>query len=167
MMGEIARFKEFRLRDAEPKDTPAIVDLCRAAGSFSESECVSAGNDIDDYQQHYRQRDGVLLWETEPHNQLAGFAHFSPAAITDGTWFIYWIAISKNFQGQGLGKELIHQAEQCVKAKAGRLVLIETSTKPDFEAARKLYTRMEYNLLGTIPDYFAVGDSKNIYGKYL
>jgi ribosomal protein S18 acetylase RimI-like enzyme len=157
---------DYQFRLAEPSDTPAIVDLCCDVGAFSEDEAVSAGNDVTDYHNFYLNRDRVLVSQGR-NGKLAAFAHFSPASITHGTWFIYWIAVAKNAQGKGLGKEMIRQAEAEIRRLGGRLLLIETSTKPAFESARCLYTSMAYTLQATIPDYFARGDHKNIYWKLL
>jgi ribosomal protein S18 acetylase RimI-like enzyme len=157
----------FVFRLAIPADTPAIIDVCRAAGAFSEAEALSAGDDITDYHNLYLNRDRVLVCQAKD-GRLAGFAHFSPASITQGTWYIYWIAVAQHFQGKGLGKQLIRQAESEIKKINGRLLLIETAgSKPEFEPARRLYTTMGYSLKATIPEYFAPGDDKNIYWKLL
>ena len=40
------------------------------------------------------------------------------------------------------------------------MLLIDTSTEPPMEAARALYSRLGYERVALIPDYWAPGDGK-------
>ncbi len=49
----------------------------------------------------------------------------------------------------------------------GRLILIETSSNPNYEAARNLYHSHGYIEVSTIPDFYSPGDNKITFWKAL
>ena len=48
----------------------------------------------------------------EKEGQVIGFAYYAPAAMTDRTWYVYWIAVSKQIQARGVGQELLRYVEE-------------------------------------------------------
>jgi ribosomal protein S18 acetylase RimI-like enzyme len=96
-----------------------------------------------------------------------GFIQYSPAAITDGTWFVYWIAVAKHTHGCGIGARLLNHAEERITAQGGRLVQIETSSKPIYAATRRFYLGRGYTQVAQIPDYYADGDDLCVFQRRL
>jgi GNAT superfamily N-acetyltransferase len=95
--------------------------------------------------------------------ELLGFSCFGRRALTDGTWDLYWIGVSQSAQGQGIGKLLLQDAESRVKALGGRLLIIETAGKTEFESTRQFYLHAGCNLEARIRDFYAIGDDLFIY----
>jgi ribosomal protein S18 acetylase RimI-like enzyme len=54
-----------------------------------------------------------------------------------------------------------------IKSLGGRLILIETSSNPNYAAARSLYITLGYKHVSTIPDFYSPGDNKETYWKAL
>jgi GNAT superfamily N-acetyltransferase len=100
-------------------------------------------------------------------SQIRGLAYFAPAAMTDRTWRLNWIAVLPGRQTQGIGSQLIAQVEQEIRAQRGRLLLVETSSLAHYEPARKFYAKHGYSHAATIADYFACGDDLLVFRKTL
>jgi len=98
---------------------------------------------------------------------VAGYICYGPAPLTEGTWDIYWVAVAREKQGQGIGGALMKSAEkEIVKAK-GRLSIIETSSTPAYEKTRHFHLSQGYEIVARIPDFYAPGDDKLILQKRL
>jgi GNAT superfamily N-acetyltransferase len=75
--------------------------------------------------------------------------------------------VNPNVQSRGIGSKLISHIENYLKDNGVRLILIETSGKLSYEKERKFYEKNSYGKLVEIKDFYNVGDSLVIYGKYL
>jgi predicted N-acetyltransferase YhbS len=80
---------------------------------------------------------------------------------------LYWIAVDPAAQGRGVGRALLERVEAEVRARGGRLLLIETSDLPAYAAARRLYQAGGYRREATVHDFYGPGDSLVIYSKSL
>ena len=77
------------------------------------------------------------------------------------------MAVTPGKQGQGIGSALIAFAEGRMKKARGRLTLVETSSKPEYEKTRRFYRNQGYEVIGQIPDFYVPGDDKLILQKRL
>jgi ribosomal protein S18 acetylase RimI-like enzyme len=107
----------------------------------------------------------ILVAETD--NRVVGYACYGETPLTEGTWDVYWIAVGRNTRGQGVGRALMQATENEIKKLQGRLVVIETSTKPDYNKTRQFYIKQGYSEIAVIPDFYTVGDGKAIMIKRL
>jgi GNAT superfamily N-acetyltransferase len=99
--------------------------------------------------------------------RVVGFAHYGPSDIGEGTWYLYWIAASRESQGQGIGLTLLHRVEEEVREQEGRLLLIETSSLPRYDPTRRFYVRNGYRQDCLIHDFYNDGDHKAVFSKRL
>ena len=70
-------------------------------------------------------------------------------------------------QGRGIAAALVAQAEAELRARAGRLAIVDTAGTGEYAAARRLYARLGYARVARIPDYWAEGVDKITYAKRL
>lgn len=152
------------LRPATPRDFDALTELSRTSRVFTELELASLGEDLRACDVFAG--DHIVVAPDETGRPL-GFIQFSPAAITEGTWYVYWIAVAKAAHGRGIGAMLLDHAEATIRRDGGRLILIETSSKPLYEATRRFYLGRSYALQARIPDYYADGDDQCVFWKRL
>jgi ribosomal protein S18 acetylase RimI-like enzyme len=96
-----------------------------------------------------------------------GYYCLGPTPATRGTFDLYWIAVAPSQQGRGVGRELNRHAENLVRSMGGRLIIAETSSRPDYSGTRRFYVKAGYKEVATIQDYYKVGDDLVVYGKYL
>jgi ribosomal protein S18 acetylase RimI-like enzyme len=80
-----------------------------------------------------------------------------------GTYDLYWIAVDPTLQSKGLGRALLDAVESAVRAEDGRLLIIETASKPEYAATRAFYERCGLELAARIQDFYARGDDKLVY----
>jgi ribosomal protein S18 acetylase RimI-like enzyme len=99
--------------------------------------------------------------------EVAGYVCFGETPCTIGTWDIYWIAVSQDKRGKGIGKMLDAAAETAIRKAHGRLAFIETSSTPLYENTRRFYQGRGYEAVARIPDFYMPGDDKLILQKKL
>ena len=125
---------------------------------------------IEVYLNNADQKDYILACAVDESDQPRGYVCYGPTPLTAGTYDLYWIAVDPAWHGRGVGSLLMEYVEQAVDqpkspGEAGRLLIIETSSLPRYEAARRLYQRHHYREVARIPDFYADGDDRVIYAK--
>ncbi|HPN72701.1 MAG TPA: GNAT family N-acetyltransferase [Candidatus Omnitrophota bacterium] len=97
---------------------------------------------------------------------LAAFAIFGRTPLTDFSWDVYWLVVSPEYQGKGLGGRLMDEAERLMTADFPEAVIrVETSTRKEYAGARKFYAGKGYREVGTIEDFYSKRDGIVIYAK--
>jgi len=154
------------IRDTIPEDTSTLMALAEGTGVFRANEIEALKEVLDDY--HAANREighRSVTWEED--SATIGFAYFAPAAMTDRTWYVYWIAVARESQSKGIGRRLMARVEEEVAAGDGRLLLIETSSLPSYEPTRRFYERLGYERGAILEDYYRDGDSMVVFRKRL
>ena len=133
---------------------------------FKPSEVVVAEEVIDSYL-----RDpiasGYYTLVAEIGSTVVGYICYGPTPLTEGTWDLYWAAVTREERGQGIGSALWKAAEEEIKQAQGRLALIETSSTSEYENTRRFHLGRGYGEIARIPDFYAPGDDKLILQKRL
>jgi aminoglycoside 6'-N-acetyltransferase I len=150
-------------------DREKIYNILIDTKNFNEEEIKVAMELVDIYLENGEQKDYEFFVDRNEENNdiVNGYVCIGPRPMTDGTYDLYWIAVNPNIQSKGIGSKLIKYIEEHIKEKNGRLVWIETSSKPSYEKERKFYEKNMYDKLAEIKDFYRVNDSLIIYGKYL
>lgn len=145
-------------------DKPIVMRILQATPEFKHHEIVVAEEVIDDYLSN-PSGSGYFGLVAEVESVIKGYITFGPTPLTQGTWDIYWMAVVRETQRMGIGKALLDAAEgQILKAK-GRLVLIETSSSPEYDKARGFYSAQGYVTACQINDFYSPGDSLIVFQK--
>jgi ribosomal protein S18 acetylase RimI-like enzyme len=153
------------LRPTVPDDTPALLELARGTEVFKPHEIVALREVLDDY--HATNRAAGHRSVTAEEAGILGFAYYAPAAMTDRTWYLYWIAVRSDLQARGLGGRLLRHAEDEIRASQGRIMLIETSSMPYYALTRKFYLKHGYDQEAVLRDFYAEGDDMVVFRKRL
>ncbi len=98
---------------------------------------------------------------------MLGYACFGATPMTDGTYDLYWLVISENVRGQGIGRGLFAALEAELRERGARLVRVETSSLEGQGGARRFYEKTGFRLAGAIPDFYRAGDDLLIFAKVL
>ena len=147
-----------------PDDNPAVTRILKNTPEFTPAEVVLADEVISDYLLNPAE-SGYSILVFEMVSRVAGYVCYGPTPITEGTWDIYWIAVDHNIQGKGIGRQLMDAAETNIKNAGGRLVLVETSSKPGYEKTNLFYQRIGYTEVCRIKDFYMIGDDQITYEK--
>ena len=145
------------IRPTVPADTPSLVALAQETDVFKPHEIQALQEVLDDFHSTYHAHGHKSITH-ETKGQITGFAYYAPAAMTDQTWYLYWIAVTRHTQARGIGGTLLKHVEEDIRAGNGRILLIETSSLPHYDLTRKFYLKHHYDLAAQIPDYYATGD---------
>ena len=154
------------IRPTVPADTPVLLQLAEGTGVFKPHEIEALNEVLTDFHA-YNHEHGHRCVTREDRGKVVGFAYYAPAAMTDRTWYLYWIAVSKAVQGKGIGKVLLTHLEDEIRGLGGRVLFLETSSLPLYEPTRNFYLRNAYDQDATLRDYYADGDSMVVFRKKL
>ncbi|MFH1639719.1 MAG: GNAT family N-acetyltransferase [Chloroflexota bacterium] len=152
------------IRKMTGNDREAVVNILRATVEFNELDFAIALEVIDSYLED-PEGSGYDIRVAEVDGGVAGYIACGATPLTVGTWDIYWIAVAPELKGKGTGTALLASTEESIGKAKGRLVLIETSGKPEYEDTRRFYKKRGYREVSRIRDYYAVGDDKIILEK--
>ena len=154
------------LRPTTLADSDLLVELAEATRVFKPHELVALEEVLADYH-GLNQVQGHVAVTWDEGEDVRGFAYYAPAALTLGTWYLYWIAVAPACQGQGLGRRMLEHAEEDILRRDGRLLLIETSSQSSYDATRRFYVRQGYAHEATLRDFYAPGDDLVVFRKEL
>jgi len=155
-----------KIRDIQPADKSLIIGVTDETRAFLPDELIVVGEIIDEYF-HDPKGSGYYFLIAEHDGDFAGYLCYGPTPLTHGAWDMYWCAVSPGLQGQGIAGSLFTMAAGHIKSLGGRLILIETSSNPNYKAARSLYITLGYKHVSTIPDFYNRGDNKETFWKAL
>src|SRR5438270_5395915 len=154
------------IRPTLPADSPTLIELARATGVFKPLEITALGEVLDDYHAtNHAQGHRAITFEQA--GEILGFAYYAPAAMTDRSWYLYWIAVTRQTQARGIGGKLLKHVEEDIGASNGRILFIETSSLGHYDLTRKFYLKHHYQQAVVLPDFYADGDNLVVYSKRL
>ncbi|MBW3553824.1 MAG: GNAT family N-acetyltransferase [Gemmatimonadetes bacterium] len=156
--------RDTMVRPLERADRDAVVRLVHGVELFSATEKDVAVEVLESYLEHPG-KDYFALGAFTQRNGLLGYACYGPTPCTSGTWDLYWIAVSGETRGRGIGTILMEEIERRLVHKHARLVLIETSSRADYDPTRGFYERRGYEVVARVPDFYAVGDDRVIFAR--
>jgi len=161
-----ARTGTVTIRTAEARQRDRVAEIVEATGVFRPDEADIALEVFDGAME----RPGVdytALGAYGEDNEMLGFACFGPTPCTVGTWDLYWIAVDPAGHRQGVGRKLMDACEAKIAAARGRLIVVETSSRPDYGPTRAFYEKLGYSPAARVAGFYAEGDDLVVYTKQL
>ena len=108
------------------------------------------------------------IWFTSiQHKKPVSIGYCAPEQLTDRTYNLYAIGVQSDLQGNGIGKKMMTFIEEYLKSKGNRVLIVETSSMPEFEQTREFYLKIGYTKEAVIRDFWKEGDDKVIFWKKL
>ena len=155
------------LRDTlVPEDGERVRRLVDITGFFHPDE-VDVAEELVVERLQKGDASGYHFVMADHYGRLAGYACFGPIPCTAASYDLYWIAVHPDFQGRGLGRRLLTEAERRIKALGGSRIYVDTSQRDQYASTRAFYENTGYNLETVLMDFYAAGDGKAIYCKPL
>jgi ribosomal protein S18 acetylase RimI-like enzyme len=143
-----------------------IVSVTREAQVFEAEEIAAVQELVDDY----TARGDASIYRFLSYRlngRVVGYTCYGKRSLTDSTFDLYWICSAPSAQRRGVGYALLQQTEQEIRAKGGQLVIVETSSLPEYEPARRFYDSHGYRRQALVEDFYAEGDHLVLYSKKL
>ena len=154
-----------KIRLATPADRPRIHEILASTARFTRQEIGWAMDLVDlvfagrpEYEAHVIEMPG---------GAVLGYVLFGPTPMAEGVWDLYWIAVDPKHQGQGVGQLLLRFVENEIRRRAGRMLLIETSSKRSYAPTVRFYQRAGYREISRIKDFYRIEDDKVVFSKNL
>jgi len=113
------------------------------------------------------QKDYAINCMANDEDRAVGYICYGPVPMTQGTFDLYWIVVDPQFQRQGVGSRLLRFLEGVVKERKGRMILIDTSSTPEYESTHKFYLRHGFQEVARVPDYYHLGNDRITFCKRL
>jgi ribosomal protein S18 acetylase RimI-like enzyme len=150
------------IREIVEKDLKYLKEVIESNGLFPSDL-------LDDMTKDFFSNEKTTdIWLTrEVDNIPIAVIYCAPERMTDGTFNLYLIAISKNLQGNGIGTEMMTYVENLLKKKGNRILLVETSALPEFEMTRKFYEKLDFKREAVIREFYQKGEDKVVFWKKL
>ncbi len=154
-----------KIRSLARRDKPAVMAIIKDTPEFEPAEVPVAEEVLDSYL--FSPGEGYQALVAEDDAGVAGYIIYGSTPLTQATWDIYWTAVSRSRRGQGIGRSLLTEAERNIKQAGGKLILIETSGKPNYLPTRRFYRKSGYRQACRIKDFYAPGDNRITFEKRL
>lgn len=155
------------IRAAVPEDSEAIAELVVAAGMFSLEEVDVVRQMLRDYFDAGGEEGHVCVVDDDADDGIVGVAYHQPKGIADRVWDLTMIAVRPGLQGAGRGAALMAHAEDDVRARGGRLLLVDTSGTAQYDRTRQFYCKLGYDEEARIRDFWEPGDDLVVFRKAL
>ena len=155
-----------QVQAARADERDQVVQVTREAEVFNAEEIAAVEELFDDYvAKGLGSTYQFLLYHLD--GRVVGFTCYGPRSLTRGTFDLFWICTAPSTQRKGVGHALIEATERAVRSIGGRLLIVETSDRPEYEPARRFYASHGYRREALIKDFYDVGDSLILYSKKL
>lgn len=160
------------IRPLQATDRDSVVALSVDTGLFTtEEENEQFVGGLDGFLDGSLGADHFWLVSFQ-EGKLAGAAYYAPDGshypsdlAGEGVWNMYFIGVDSKLQRKGVGAGLVAAVEAALTAKAAKALIIETSGTDGFDKIREFYSKLGYEVLGTVPDFYGPGDAKVTYRK--
>ena len=156
-----------RLGPLRPRDRARVAELLLSTAVFSPDEIDVALQLFDATIRHEGATgaDDAHMPDYEftgafDGERLLGYACAGPTPATEGTFDLYWLAVDAAAQGKGIGTTLVRAVERELRDRGTRMLLVETSSRPDYSNTRAFYARCGYTEAARIRDFYAPVDDR-------
>ncbi len=102
--------------------------------------------------------------------RVAGAAYYAPEPFADKVWNLYFLAVDPHRHRSGIGTTLVSHVEQSLRSageQVARVLIVETSSTNDYEAARRFYDREGFDREARVREFYGKGDDKIVFWKSL
>ena len=96
---------------------------------------------------------------------LVGYACYGATPGADRTYDLYWIAMHPHAQGLGGGTALLQDVERRLAEQKARMIVVETSSRPEYDATRRFYRGRGYDAAARMSDFYGAGDDRLVFTK--
>jgi ribosomal protein S18 acetylase RimI-like enzyme len=153
-----------KIRPMLVQDKPAVMGVLHKTPEFLPEEVDLAEEVIDDYLED-SEGSGFFILVADMEPGIGGYVVYGTVPITDRIWELYWFAVDNSIRGQGIGRKLWESAEENMWKAGARILVLETSSKAEYDRTNLFYKRAAYQVVGLIKDFYMIGDDQITYAK--
>jgi GNAT superfamily N-acetyltransferase len=150
----------------QTSDIEAIADMVESSDFFSDEE-IEIAIELAEEKLEMQEASSYRFLFAEKEKRVIGYTCYGLIPATSYSYDIYWIVVSKNSRGQGLGKLLMAKTEKLIYQSGGRQIYAETSSREQYKSTHKFYESCGYHQEAFLKNFYSEGDGKIIYAKVL
>ena len=147
-------------------DVGRVRSLVASTGFFNAAE-VEVAADLVTERLTKGIRSGYHFVLAERGASLVAYACYGPIEGTQGSFDLYWIAVSPEEQRQGLGAQVYARAESAMRKAGAKQIYADTSSSDRYARHARLLSAHGLSGGCAAADFYAPGDGKIIYVKPL
>jgi ribosomal protein S18 acetylase RimI-like enzyme len=159
-----------KIRTIEAADRAPLQDLLQRIENFTAEE-VEVALELIDGAISDPETSGyfakVITLPDDGAERLAGYICWGPTPMTARTFDLYWIAVDGAVRGKGLGRALILDLEEQLRAEGGANLRLETSSKESYGKTLQFYVDLGFEVSASLADFYAPGDALIILYKQI
>lgn len=155
------------IKAAQEADGAGIRETAQYAGVFNPEEVDCVDELWNEYLQKGAEESGYAFIVDLAGTVVRGFACFGPHPLTEGTYDLYWIVVHPDYRRLGIGLALLAEVESILVKTGGRILIAETSGKPEYASTRQFYLSAGYQAEATIRDFYSQGDDLVMFTRHL
>jgi D-alanine-D-alanine ligase len=148
------------------EDPAAVKRLAESTGYFTSVE-ADVAEELVNERLSKGLASGYFFVFAELDGKLAGYACYGPVPLTASSYDLYWLVVSPEFQGLGLGRNLLAETERLARQAGATRFYADTSGRTQYANTRAFYERVGFRQEAVLEDFYAPGDAKVIYSKPL
>ena len=156
-----------KIRPLARKDRAGLLSLLIKTKAFTSKEIDVAMELIDIVLKDRNQKDYMIECAVNDQNELVGYICYGPCPMTDGTFDLYWIAVSPGLQNKGAGSLLIDFLVEQIAKIQGRMILADTASISEYTKVHRFYLGKGFQEVARIPDYYFQGNDRITFCKRL
>ena len=154
------------IRPAVEADRDRLAEILEGTGRFTERE-IGWAMELVDSALVSKSSEYEIYVADERGTGADGYVLFGPTPMTDDVYDLYWIAVARERQGQGVGQALLQFVEELLRGRGARMLLIETSSKGSYAPTVRFYERAGYREISRIKDFYRIEDDKLVFFRNL
>lgn len=159
---------QFNIRhQVEFSDLQKVRVILEDTSMFYDYEVDVALELLEDNLENGEKSEYKFLIIEDSNKNFLGYSCYGEIPCTEGSYDLFWIAVSTEFQRNGIGAKLLSETEKMISKNKGRKIYIETSNRPLYLKTRSFYLKYGYEQEALIKDFYNIGDDKIIYVKTL
>lgn len=148
------------------QDLDGVQRILQDWGQFRPAEIAVARELVLDRLENGQRSEYRFIF-ADRNRRMVGFACYGPIAVTVSSFDLYWIAVEAEASGTGIGTTIMEELLRLVSSGGGVNIFVETSSGSGYAPARSFYARHGFERICTVPNFYAPGDDKLIFGRSL
>ena len=149
-----------------PSDVKEVQEIVTTTGFFHPEE-IGIAVELVEERLEKGEASGYEFIFLELDGQTVAYSCYGLIPLTKSSFDLYWIATHAGHRNKGLGKILLRETEDDIRARKGTAIYAETSSRDLYIPTRKFYQRNGYLLKAQFEDYYAQGDDLLYFVKKL
>jgi len=154
-----------KIRPLLPQDKEHIHNLLVSTGAFRPEEIKVAMEVVNFTLRHRKKGDYFIFCALNESDEIIGYICFGSIPLTESSFDLYWIAVNPHYTRRGIGRKLLNLAESFCRKKGASRIYIDSSSSPNYQAARCFYTKNLYRPICQLHNFYRLGDHKIIFVK--